>query len=111
MRRLLLVRHAPTVASGRGEFPLDEPLLEPGRTAAARLAEMLPAGAEARCSPALRCRQTAEAAGLDAAVDGALAECDFGAWGGRTLAEIGERDAGAWFTDPLARPHGGESLA
>jgi broad specificity phosphatase PhoE len=43
-------------------------------------------------------------------VDPALAECDFGAWAGRALAEIDAADAALWMTDVDARPHGGESL-
>jgi broad specificity phosphatase PhoE len=42
-----------------------------------------------------------------------LAECDFGAWAGRSLAEIHAEDPAAtecWMTDPDARPHGGETL-
>jgi broad specificity phosphatase PhoE len=42
-----------------------------------------------------------------------VAECDFGAWAGRSLAEIHAEDPAAtecWMTDPDARPHGGETL-
>ena len=108
MRRLLLVRHAPTRATREFAFPLDEPLDPRGRDAAAALA--LPARFEVLCSPTLRCRETAAAAGLDAAIDERLLECDFGAWAGKTLDEIAEADAGAWMADPDAAPHGGESL-
>jgi broad specificity phosphatase PhoE len=112
VRRLLLVRHAATAATRAGEFPLDEPLDERGRAAAAQLRVALPPRCEALTSPALRCRQTAEAAGLrDLTVEPALAECDFGAWAGRALAGVDEAEAGAWMSDPRACPHGGESLA
>jgi broad specificity phosphatase PhoE len=113
VRRLLLVRHAPTEATRELAFPLDEPLDERGRAQAAQLAERLPRGCEGVSSPALRCRQTASAAGLDAEADAAIAECDFGDWAGRSLAAVHEADpeaAQAWMTDPDARPHGGESL-
>jgi broad specificity phosphatase PhoE len=114
VRRLLLVRHAATAATRATAFPADEPLDERGLAAAALLAAALPPRCEALCSPALRCRQTAEAAGLRApSVQPALAECDFGAWAGRSLADVhaAEPDAaGAWMLDPQARPHGGESL-
>lgn len=46
------------------------------------------------------------------AVD-ALADVDFGAWAGRPMAEIAERDPEAftlWRTDMAAAPHGGEAL-
>ena len=62
MRRLFLVRHAPTAATRSYAFPADEPLDERALTAAAELS--LPARAEVVSSPARRCRETAEAAGL-----------------------------------------------
>jgi broad specificity phosphatase PhoE len=105
VRRLLLVRHASTSATRAFAFPCDEPLDERGRAAAARL--KLPKG-EVLSSPARRCLQTARAAGLAVdAVDPRLAECDFGAWGGKRLADL---EPGGWMTDHDARPHGGESL-
>jgi broad specificity phosphatase PhoE len=113
VRRLLLVRHAPTDATRELAFPLDEPLDERGRAQAARLADRLPKGCDGISSPALRCRQTASAAGLDVVADPALAECDFGDWAGRSLAEVDAADpeaARAWMTDPDSSPHGGESL-
>lgn len=114
MRRLLLVRHAPTAATRAAAFPVDEPLDARGREQAAGLADRLPSRREVVCSPATRCRQTAAAAGLEAAVEPALAECDFGAWAGRSLEELADADPDgtrAWMTDPAACPHGGESLA
>jgi broad specificity phosphatase PhoE len=113
MRRLLLVRHAPTDATRQSAFPRDEPLDERARERAARLAARLPRSCEAVSSPALRCRETALAAGLEATPDPALAECDFGAWAGRSLADIDAAEpeaARAWMTDPDSAPHGGESL-
>jgi broad specificity phosphatase PhoE len=109
---LLLVRHAPTAATRASAFPMDEPLDERGAADAALLGAALPRNCEALTSPALRCRQTAAAAGLRAAaVEPALAECDFGGWAGGSLADVDEAEALAWMTDPEARPHGGESLA
>ena len=114
MRRLLLVRHAPTKATRHVAFPADETLDERGRDAAGALAAAVPARFGVLCSPSERCRQTAEAAGLAVdAIEPALAECDFGAWAGRTLEEViaAEPAAGkVWMTDPDAAPHGGESL-
>jgi broad specificity phosphatase PhoE len=107
VRRLLLVRHAPTGATRAAAFPLDEPVL-PGP-----IALTAPRGCEVLCSPALRCRQTAEAAGLTATEDARLAECDFGSWAGSTLAQVHTDDpdgARAWMTDVDAAPHGGETL-
>jgi broad specificity phosphatase PhoE len=108
MKRLVLVRHAPTASTRISAFPADEPLDAGGRTAAAALA--LPAHRDVLSGPSARCLQTAEALGLDPVVEPALAECDFAAWAGLTLAEVGEADASAWMTDPDAAPHGGESL-
>ena len=102
------MRHAPTTATRAAAFPADEPVDERGLAAAALLSER----GEAICSPALRCRQTAAAMGLAfVLVEPALAECDFGAWAGRSLTDIDEEEAGAWMADPDACPHGGESLS
>ena len=112
MRRLLLLRHASTTAVRRAAFPVDETLDAAGLAAATALAGRLGEG-EALCGPALRARATASAAGLDARVDPGLAECDFGAWAGRTLADVWAVDPAAtetWMTDAGAAPHGGESL-
>jgi broad specificity phosphatase PhoE len=113
MRRLLLVRHASTTAVHRAAFPVDEPLDAAGLAAATAVAGRF-GGGEALCSPALRARATAAAAGLDARPVPALAECDFGGWAGRTLAGVWEAEPAAvetWMTDPAAAPHGGESLS
>jgi broad specificity phosphatase PhoE len=111
VRRLLLVRHGPTSATRAAAFPVDEPLDDAGRHAAGALAAVLPRNCEVLCSPALRCRQTAAAAGLEPRLDGALAECDFGGWAGLSLADLDADSAGEWMTDPDAAPHGGESLS
>jgi broad specificity phosphatase PhoE len=108
MKRLVLVRHAPTASTRISAFPRDEHLDEEGRAAAASLA--VPAHREARSSPAARCLQTASVLGVEPVVDQALAECDFGAWAGLALRDLDPADASAWMTDPDAAPHGGESL-
>jgi broad specificity phosphatase PhoE len=114
MRRLLFVRHATTAAVRRAAFGTDEPIDEGGRRAAAALAGTLPRFDAALVSPALRAQQTAAAAGVsDPVVEPALAECDFGRWAGRSLAEVNGDEPTAvrlWMTDPGAAPHGGESL-
>jgi broad specificity phosphatase PhoE len=114
VRRLLLVRHAPTAATRSFAFPADEPIDDRGRAAAIGLAGALPSGFAALASPSLRCRQTAEAAGLgEPTIEPALRECDFGTWAGRTLEDLTAGDADgvrAWMTAPDAEPHGGESL-
>ena len=112
-RALLLVRHAPTAATRAAAFPTDEGLDARGRAAAAGLSAALPTRAEVLASPARSCRETAAAAGLEARVEPALADVDYGAWAGRTLDEVHAVDpegAAAWRADPDARPHGGETL-
>jgi broad specificity phosphatase PhoE len=112
---LLLVRHAPTAATKRTAFPADEPLDADARAAASRVLKgRFPADALVISSPALRAKQTAAAAGFEPEIEPQLSECDFGAWAGRTLAEVHAEDPEAavgWMTDPHAAPHRGESLA
>jgi broad specificity phosphatase PhoE len=65
-------------------------------------------------SPATAAVQTAYAIGLLPTVEAALADGDYAAWAGRSLADVGAREPEAlrqWFEDPEAAPHGGESLA
>ncbi|WCB94936.1 Phosphoserine phosphatase 1 [Baekduia alba] len=114
MRRLLLVRHAPTAATRAAAFATDEPLDERARAAAGKaLPSATGSRAAALSSPSLCCRQTAEAGGLAPLIVAAIAECDFGRWAGRTLTELAAQDPAAverWLTDPDATPHGGESV-
>lgn len=131
MKRLLLVRHAATSATRAAAFPADEPIADGAAALAAGLAGLARGGGiasgasggdpaarrradEVLASPALRCAQTAAAAGFAPAIEPRIAECDFGAWAGRTLADVNGSDpaaVGAWMGDPEAAPHGGESLA
>lgn len=112
MDRFLLVRHGPTACTRRATFPLDEPLDQGGLRDSQRLRAVLEGSAVALCSPSLRARQTAAAAGLDAESDPDLAECDFGCWARLSLDEVHGRDPEglrSWFERPDAAPHGGES--
>lgn len=107
------MRHARTSAVRRAAFPIDEPLDDTGRAAAAALAGSL--AGDVLSSPLRRALETcaAIAPGAPVAEDEALRECDFGTWAGRSLAEVhADEPAGveAWMTDPDAAPHGGESL-
>lgn len=104
------MRHAATSATRASAFPLDEPLDDRARSAGAALSSALPRHCEVLSSPALRCRQTAEAAGLRPRLEERLVECDFGRWAGTTLDEIDPDDGRVWMLDPDAAPHGGESL-
>lgn len=112
--RLHLIRHAPTAATRRSAFPRDEALDEAGRRDAERLAGTLRAD-RVLSSPARRCRQTADLAGLGAVeVDERLRELDFGAWAGRRLDEVSVADPERlrrWCEDPAGvAPPGGERL-
>lgn len=123
--RLLLVRHGATVASeqrryaGRGDPPLSPSGREQARAVARRVAGLVPEVAAVVTSPLLRCTETAAA--VAAAVAGGptmitepdLIECDFGAWEGKTFAEIRAQwpdQLGAWLSTASAAPPGGESF-
>jgi broad specificity phosphatase PhoE len=79
----------------RVAFPCDEPLDERGREEAAALGGWLGDVDEAWTSTEARARQTAAAAGLAAAPEPALDECDFGSWRGRTLRDLHDEDPDA----------------
>jgi broad specificity phosphatase PhoE len=90
--RLVLLRHGETEWSrdGRHTGRTDVPLTEDGERDARALAPRL-AGfdfALVLCSPLSRARRTAELAGLDPVDDDDLLEWDYGAYEGRTTAEI-----------------------
>ena len=110
---MILLRHAPTSAVEASAFPRDEPI-------DARRTLKLLAGAGMRdrpdrvwLSPAMCAGQTAALLGLSGSVDGALRDCDYGDWSGRTLEAVAEsqrEDVERWLTDPASTPHGGESV-
>jgi broad specificity phosphatase PhoE len=111
--RLLLICHASTEAVRKAAFPADEPLDPPGRSRAAALAGQLPRAEQYWISPELRARETAQALGLNAEIQPLLCDCDYGNWRGLTFEEVQAREpdaAAAWLRDPVAAPHGGESL-
>jgi broad specificity phosphatase PhoE len=106
---VVLLAHAPTAATRRIAFPGDDEPVE-----APSVDVTLPRVAQVVTAPALRCRGTAEALGLRATVDAALAGCDHGRWTGHPLDEIATEDPAGmreWLTDPDARPHDGETAA
>ncbi|MGP3923279.1 histidine phosphatase family protein [Streptomyces sp. 8N616] len=89
---------------------LDDRGLQDARAAAASLAA---ATWRQYRGPSTRCRQTAEALGLDAEPEPALRDCDMGRWRGRALADLAAAEPeglAAWTSDPAAAPHGGESV-
>lgn len=115
--RLLLVSHASTAAQRAGRFPVDDDALDArsiGETEATRARMTLPGDAAAFVSPAVCARETASALELDATVDEALADMDYGRWRGRRLIDIADEaphELAAWTRDPNAAPPGGESFA
>jgi broad specificity phosphatase PhoE len=111
--RLILICHASTAAVRASSFPADEPLDDHGRSDAAAIAGRLPDATRWLTAPETRARQTAELLGLDAVVEPALRDCDYGAWRGRSFDEVQAREpdaVAAWLDDPAAAPHGGESI-
>jgi broad specificity phosphatase PhoE len=111
--RLILICHASTAAVRSSSFPADEPLDEHGKDSAAALAGRLPSADRWLTSPELRARQTAEALGLDAAVEPRLQDCDYASWSGRSFKDVYVREPealAAWLSDPAAAQHGGESV-
>jgi alpha-ribazole phosphatase len=109
---LILIRHAPALTGGRlcGRTDAGADLTDEGQIAAVRRAAAGPA--RLVVSPALRCRQTAEALWPERAAefDARLLEQDFGDWDGRLLADL--PDLGPLSSDALAahRPPRGESF-
>jgi ribonuclease H / adenosylcobalamin/alpha-ribazole phosphatase len=123
MGTLILVRHATTAASASGRNlgqRADPPLADAGMelaralgaTLATELDELPHDELRVVSSPALRCRQTAEAIAEAIAVppeaieiDGRLTEIDYGAWDGLTADECRRRDPALrrrWQADPYA---------
>ncbi|MEU8793736.1 histidine phosphatase family protein [Streptomyces sp. NPDC048643] len=92
--------------------PVDVSGLRAARAVAA--AGAVPTGERLWVSPGVRCRQTAGALGLDAAVDvPELAGLEVGRWRGATLGEVSAAEPEAvalWLADPASAPHGGESV-
>ncbi|MEI2764463.1 MAG: MSMEG_4193 family putative phosphomutase [Dermatophilaceae bacterium] len=101
MATVLIVRHGRTHANAAGVLPGWAPgvrLDETGRAQATALGQRLVGSGLAVCrvvtSPLPRCVQTAEllahplGEGLPVLSDERLAECRFGAWTGRTLADL-----------------------
>jgi len=117
MRRLLAVRHAATEwnVARRIQGRADIPLAPVGRAQAAR--QSVPseyAGAEVLCSPLRRALETARLMGLTGATsEPSLVEMHWGAWEGRTLANLRDELGEAMVRNEALgvdfRPEGGES--
>ena len=114
LARLTMIASGATAAARKGSFPADESLERQALDRARAAAPALRRADRVWTSPALRARQTAEALGFDATLEPLLADQDFAHWAGRSFEEVqAENPEGmaAWFADPGAAPHGGESLA
>ena len=109
--RLTMICSGATAATRLASFPRDEPL-DPRRVPkspvrVARATRILTA-------PEQRARQTAAALAATVIVEPSLRDCDYGAWAGKSLAQVAKeqpKGLAAWLSDPAAAPHGGESLA
>jgi broad specificity phosphatase PhoE len=112
--RLTLLCHARTVAQKLARFPTDEPVEMDWQSASGSLVRQFKGRPRLFSAPELRARQTAALFGSDAVIVEALRDCDFGRWNGARIGDLqtSEPEAlQAWFDDPLAAPHGGESVA
>lgn len=114
MTEILLIRHGTTGwnAQGRIQGRADIPLNDQGRAeAAARRVPRTFGGARGYTSPLARARETAKLMGIDAVLEAALIEMDWGRYEGRTLAEMrtapGFAESEGMGLD--FRPDGGES--
>jgi broad specificity phosphatase PhoE len=111
--RLTLISHAATEAQRRAAFPLNEALGDGAMEKVSALRWNAPRAHRTLSAPELRAQQTAQALGLSADVDSELRDCDYGAWSGRDLSEVGSgkpEEVALWLRDPGAAPHGGESI-
>ena len=118
LTRLRLVAHGHTAGLRQARFGGNDGLDEGGRRAALALSTVgagRRAGDTVAClsSPAAAAVETAEVFGLAPTVEAALADCDYGDWSGRSLAEVAAERPDAlreWLSTPDVAPHGGESV-
>ena len=111
--RVMLISPAISAALREARFDDDCPLDASGLRLARAAAGTLPPVSAVWVSPTARCRETAEALGLDAGSLDGPGGLDVGRWRGATLTEVTEREPEAlaqWLTDPRSGPHGGESV-
>jgi len=112
--RLDILAHGPTAATRRARFPDDEALEASAASALEALRGRLSPYARVMTAPSRAARETAEALGLDADVETALRDCDYGRWRGLAAKAVAKREPdgfAAWLGDLKAAPHGGESFA
>jgi broad specificity phosphatase PhoE len=112
--RLDLLAHGASPATRAARFPDDEGLEASAVCAIQALSGRLRPYANVLTAPARAARETAATLGLDAEVEMALRDCDYGRWRGLASKDVAEREPegfAAWLADPAAAPHGGESFA
>ncbi|MFF1630281.1 histidine phosphatase family protein [Streptomyces sp. NPDC058272] len=110
--RITLVSPAVNAALRQVRFD-DAPLDESAARRVRASAGALPPHDGVLTAPSERCRGTAEALALDAAVAPELRDLDVGRWRGRSLDEVAQEAPEAvalWLADPAAAPHDGESV-
>ena len=108
--RIVLVAHAATSATRRAAFRLDEAIERPASVIApCRCPGRAVSWPARNCGAGKRRQRWAGTAKVD---DG-FADLDAGRWSGADLGELlaaEPESVMAWMTDPVPRPHGGESL-
>ena len=112
--RLDLLAHGASSATRAARFPDDEPLEASAIAALETLRGRLRPYRRVLAAPARAARETASALGLDADIETALRDCNYGCWRGLASADVAAHDPdgfAAWLVDPAAAPHGGEPLA
>jgi broad specificity phosphatase PhoE len=112
--RLDLLAHGASEATRAARFPDDEALEACALVSLEALSGRIRPYARALAAPARAARETAQALGLDAEVEAALRDCDYGRWRGLASKDVAEHEPdafAAWLRDPAAAPHGGESIA
>ena len=112
--RLDLMAHGASEATHAARFPDDEALEASAIRALEALHGRLGPYAHVLTAPARAARETAQALGLDAEVEPALRDCDYGRWRGLGPKDVARREPdafAAWLGDPAAAPHEGESFA
>lgn len=114
---LYLIRHtrvgcAPGLCYGQLDVPLADSFAEEAQAVRDTLARTFPTDLPpVWSSPSLRCRALADALALPYRIDTRLMELNFGAWEGRTWAELDSPEARHWGNHwQSAAPPGGESL-
>jgi broad specificity phosphatase PhoE len=112
--RLDLLAHGASAATRAARFPDDDSLEASAVSALEALSGRLRSYDQVLTAPARAARETAAALGLDAEVEMALSDCDYGRWRGLASKDVAEREPegfAAWLGEPAAAPHGGESFA